>query len=411
MNMKSHFSQYYRISNNDLLGKFEDCIFIFDACALLDIFRLKQDLVDDIFKVIEHYKEQIRIPYQAASEYFKDINVVLTKQIDNINASKKSFDDFSQTFQAQRNYPYITDATSKLLARLKKQIEIDFSSQTKYIEDQLIYGSHQNKLFNLLEGKVLKPFSPEEISEIEKEGEQRYSDKIPPGWKDASKGDNRYGDLINWKEILRFAKESGKSIVYVSNDVKEDWVAKVKGKKIGVLPQLLKEFYTAVGNSDQLFHVYTLDRFLAFINDHDKDVISKEAVQDIQVSIEKPQTPLSMFEYIQKMNKVFKTPEYITKLQEFHDAYKKISKLNGSIWSDECMDQKDFVDNADRDSQKLIQNLENENLSKKKQGMADQEKAIEEQANLAISSKAIVEKTNPNGIGEVDKIDSNSWDE
>lgn len=50
--MKSHFSQYYRISTNDLLGKFEDCVFVFDACALLDIFRLKQDLVDDIFKVI-----------------------------------------------------------------------------------------------------------------------------------------------------------------------------------------------------------------------------------------------------------------------------------------------------------------------------------------------------------------------
>lgn len=405
--MKSHFSQYYRISNNDLLGKFEDCIFIFDACALLDIFRLKQDLVDDIFKVIDHYKEQIRIPYHAASEYFKDINVVLAKQIDNINASKKSFDDFSQTFQAQRNYPYITDATSKLLARLKRQIEIDFSSQTKYIEDQLIYGSHQNKLFNLLEGKVLEPFSPEEISEIEKEGEQRYSDKIPPGWKDASKGDNRYGDLINWKEILCFAKESGKSIIYVSNDVKEDWVAKVKGKKIGVLPQLLEEFYTAVGNSDQLFHVYTLDRFLAFINDHDKDVISQEAVQDIQVSIGKPQTPLSMFEYIQKKNEV-KTPEYIAKSQEIHDAYKKISKLNGSFSYDDYMSQKDIVGDTDKESQKLIRNLENENLPKKKQGMAVQEKAIERQTDLGISSKAIVEKTNPNNIGEVDKIDDNS---
>lgn len=406
--MKSHFSQYYRISTNDLLGKFEDCVFVFDACALLDIFRLKQDLVDDIFKVIDHYKYQIRIPYHAASECFKDINVVLTKQIDNINASKKSFDDFSQTFQAQRNYPYITDEASKLLANLKKQIEKDFSSQTKYIEDQLIYGSHQNKLFNLLEGKVLKPFSPEEISAIEKEGELRYSEKIPPGWKDASKGDNRYGDLINWKEILRFAKESGKSIIYVSNDVKEDWVANVKGKKIGVLPQLLKEFYTTVGNSDQLFHVYTLDRFLAFINDHDKDVISEEAVQDIQVSIEKPQTPLSMFEYIQKMNKDFKTPEYIAKLQEFQDAYKKISKLNGSFLYDDYMSQKDSVDDTERESQKLIQNLDNEDLSKNKQGMADQEKAIEGQANLAISSKAIVEKTNPNRIGEVDKIDSNS---
>lgn len=405
--MKSHFSQYYRISTNDLLGKFEDCVFVFDACALLDIFRLKQDLVDDIFKVIDHYKDQIRIPYHAASECFKDINVVLTKQIDNINASKKSFDDFSQTFQAQRNYPYITDEASKLLASLKEQIEKDFSSQTKYIENQLIYGSHQNKLFNLLEGKVLKPFSPEEISAIEKEGELRYSEKIPPGWKDASKGDNRYGDLINWKEILRFAKESGKSIIYVSNDVKEDWVANVKGKKIGVLPQLLKEFYTTVGNSDQLFHVYTLDRFLAFINDHDKDVISEEAVQDIQVSIEKPQNSLSMFEYIQKMNKIFKNPEYIAKLQEVHDAYKKISKLNGSFLYDEYMSQKDIVDDTVRESQMLIQNLEDEDLSKKMRGMALQEKAIERQANLDISSKAIVEKNNPSNIGEVDKIDSN----
>ena len=227
--MKTHFSQYYRIGNHDLLNKFDDCVFIFDACSLLDIFRLKKDLVEDIFKVIEHYKDQIRIPYHAASEYFKDINVVLAKQIDNINDSKKSFDAFSNTFQAQRNYPYITDVTSRLLARLEKQIERDFSSQTKYLEEQLIYGEHQNKLSNLLEGKVLPPFTSEEIAAIEKEGELRYSDKVPPGWKDASKGENRYGDLINWKEILRFAKDSGKSIIFVSNDVKEDWVVNVKG--------------------------------------------------------------------------------------------------------------------------------------------------------------------------------------
>ena len=72
------------------------------------------------------------------------------------------------------------------------------------------------------------------------------------------------------------------------------------------------------------------------------------------------------------------------------------------------MSPKDIIDDTDRDSQKLILNLENEEMSKNKQGMADQEKAIEEQANLAISSKAIVEKSNPNRIREVDKMDSNS---
>ncbi len=329
--MKTHFSQYYRIGSDDLLNKFDDCVFIFDACSLLDIFRLKKDLVEDIFKVIEHYKGQIRVPYHAASEYFEEINAVIEKQIDNIYNSKKSFDAFSKTFQAQRSYPYITDETSRLLTRLEKQIDKDFSLQKKYLEDQLIYGGHQNRLSDLLDGTVLPPFTPEETAGIEQEGEQRYSDKIPPGWKDASKGENRYGDLINWKEILRFAKDSGKSIIFVSNDVKEDWVVRIKGKKVGVLPKLLEEFYRTVGNSDQFFHIYTLDRFLAFINNHDDNVISMESIQDIQVSMEKIQKQVSIFEVIQKMNDLYQTPEFIKKVQEMKDAYANLTQSKGDI--------------------------------------------------------------------------------
>ena len=397
--MKTHFSQYYRIGNHDLLNKFDDCVFIFDACSLLDIFRLKKDLVEDIFKVIEHYKDQIRIPYHAASEYFKDINVVLAKQIDNINDSKKSFDAFSNTFQAQRNYPYITDVTSRLLARLEKQIERDFSSQTKYLEEQLIYGEHQNKLSNLLEGKVLPPFTSEEIAAIEKEGELRYSDKVPPGWKDASKGENRYGDLINWKEILRFAKDSGKSIIFVSNDVKEDWVVNVKGKKIGVQPQLLGEFYRTVGNSNQIFHVYTLDRFLAFINDHDNDVISKEAVQDIQVSMEKTQKPTSIFELIQKLNSIYKTPEFINKLQEMNDTYTKLAKQNGDIWLGKCMSQSNSINDTDKKSKWVLTGLEDVDLFEKDEELKVKDKIMKEQTKIDPSSQNVVEKNNTNQAG------------
>lgn len=335
--MKSQFPQYYRVSRQDLLDNFNDCYFLFDACVLLDIFRLKEELVDKIFNVINHYKDKIRIPYHAASEYFKNINVVLEQQVSKIKESRKSFDAFSKTFQAQRNYPYISDKASNLLARLEKQIDKDFKNQIQYLDTQLVYGEHQNKLSSMLDGNVLAPFTNDEIINIEKEGEQRYQKQIPPGWKDAPKDDNRYGDLINWKEILRFAKESGKSIIFVSNDVKDDWVTKVMGKRLGVLPQLLEEFYLYVGNPKQYFHVYTLDRFLAFINEHDRTIVSEETVKDVQVSMENSFTPKTVFEITQFVNERLKGPEYILKLKKLSETYNKLTSLNGSQWYEDFM--------------------------------------------------------------------------
>lgn len=109
--------------------------------------------------------------------------------------------------------------------------------------------------------------------------------KTPPGWKDASKDENRYGDLVNWKEILKYAKESGKSIIYDVNDQKPDWVLKEGGITIGPLYELLSEFYKEVGNNDQLFHIYTLDGFLDFVHKKDSQVVPEKIVEDVRESI------------------------------------------------------------------------------------------------------------------------------
>ena len=67
--MKSKFPAYYRIHKEDILAKFDDCVFMFDTSALLDVFRLKQELSEKVFEVIEHYQAQVRIPYHVAEEY------------------------------------------------------------------------------------------------------------------------------------------------------------------------------------------------------------------------------------------------------------------------------------------------------------------------------------------------------
>lgn len=286
--MKSKFPAYYRIHRNDLLARFDDCIFMFDACALLDIYRMKKEVTDDVFKVMEHLKEQIRVPYHVAEEYFKNIHEVLNAQINNIKNSRTDFNKFIQTLEAKRSQPYISKTTTELLNKLKKQVEKDFQQQEEYIKAQLVYGEYQNMMNNLLEGKVLEPFTPTELAEIEIEAEKRRENKIPPGYKDASKSSNRCGDLINWKEILRFAKESGKSIIIVSSEQKEDWVLREQGCTICLRYEMLAEFYETVGSKEQLIHFLSLDLFLKLARDKDAKVVSEATVNEVKNYVEQP---------------------------------------------------------------------------------------------------------------------------
>lgn len=280
--MKTHFPHYYRIQREHLKRQFKELVFVMDASALLDIFRLDKPTTEDVFVVLRRYAEQIVIPYHAAEEYNNRIHSVLLEQLHNIDNAQKSFEAFCQLLEAKRNQPYISLLSAKKLQTLKNSISSDFTTQRDYLWEQLLHGELQNQLSELMDGKVLPPFSEEEIHQIKVEGEERYKQKVPPGWKDGAKGENEYGDLINWKEILRYARTHQKSIVFVSNDIKEDWICQHEGRTVCPDYRLLKEFYETVNNSELLFHIYTLDRFLDFVREQDATVVSETTIEQVR---------------------------------------------------------------------------------------------------------------------------------
>lgn len=280
--MKSQFPEYYRVTRADLTKRFGELIFIFDASALLDIFRLDRTLTKEIFEVFERYSSQIAIPYHAAEEYNKRIHSVLQEQLRNIDNAQNAFDAFAKMLEAKRNQPYISTNSAQKLKALKNSIQRDFQEQRQYLLEQLLHGEFQNKMIDVLDGKVMSSFTKEDLQQIQEEGARRYEQKIPPGWKDNTKGENAYGDLINWKEILRYAKQQQKSIVFVTNDQKEDWICKYDGKIVCPHYELLREFYQEVGNNQLIFHIYTLDRFLDFVHEQDKDSISEGTIEQVR---------------------------------------------------------------------------------------------------------------------------------
>lgn len=117
---------------------------------------------------------------------------------------------------------------------------------------------------DLYEGRVGRGFSEEELADIFKEGAERYKNNIPPGFADLKdKKDNShrelYGDLIIWKEIIRESKDREMPILFVTEDIKEDWWEGSRGKTVGPLPALRREFFSETG---QIFHMYRVRTFI-----------------------------------------------------------------------------------------------------------------------------------------------------
>lgn len=95
-------------------------------------------------------------------------------------------------------------------------------------------------------GQVLPAASQEDIYRWCDEGKARYGkkDPVPPGFKDAKNKDGvrKYSDLIIWKEVLHYAKDNRRNVVFVTDDMKADWWESDGSGGITFHSELVKEF-------------------------------------------------------------------------------------------------------------------------------------------------------------------------
>ena len=165
---------------------------------------------------------------------------------------------------------FITDVDS-ILNEPKKKKYIDINKWQKSIvnkineidgiieaygvveDDKIKSGEYDNlrkELDNFVSGlEIGEEILLQEKIQILSEGEIRYKYEIPPGFKDAQKekrkgettGQEKFGDLFIWKEILNIPNKkifnNKTDIIFITNDQKIDWF---KDNKIH--PMLLQEF-------------------------------------------------------------------------------------------------------------------------------------------------------------------------
>ena len=270
-------------------------LIVLDTNVLLELYRQPANISLDVISALKRILNNIYIPRQVYDEYLKNYHKIcgdekkkykkVTEELS--DSLKKLQNDIAKKIGEYRkhNYTDISKLQNDLNEKIKDiqniitnfekshheeiQLNIDFLENDKVKEFiDLLYNQGNIGEKIIFSKKLL----------ILQEGQIRYDNLIPPGFRDSAKvGEAKYGDLFVWKDIIAIAKEKNTNIIFVCNDTKEDWWEKNKDTPIDLRQELNEEFKET--NPSLSIHFLTLDKFFSYLAEELKLGKSKSALQ------------------------------------------------------------------------------------------------------------------------------------
>lgn len=286
--MKDAFPEFFVEEPSRQQKLWETCLFVLDTNVLLDLYRFSDSSRDALFKVMESLGDRLWIPYQVAQEYFDNRLKVIEDQTDAYAKSINGLKAAKEKFNSGSRHPFVSELVfNKFIESydlMLKELQDNKRKYLSFIEEDVIKA----RIGTLLNGKVGRPYSIEQLQDVAVEGEVRYLENIPPGFQDGGKMPEattdklklkKFGDLILWKQIIDKAVEADKSVILVTGEKKDDWWLKSDKTLVGALPALSKEFMLEV-NKD--FYLYATDAFLLKANDYLAQDTSDVVVEEVR---------------------------------------------------------------------------------------------------------------------------------
>lgn len=182
--MKTHFSYYYKYTEEELKALFSQAIVSCDTNVLLNMYRYPQEDSLLFLDILEKYSDRLWLSYQAAWEFHKDRLSVLSslkgkcKEVESLfNKFEEELNNKVQPNNLLRIKSKLTGAIAKIKKELSKAKEIcnsEYESIDKEINsDEIIL----DRILTLFDGKVGEEL--ERLEDVYKEGKKRYEQKNP----------------------------------------------------------------------------------------------------------------------------------------------------------------------------------------------------------------------------------------
>jgi predicted nucleic acid-binding protein len=281
--MRKIFPGHFRPTDDEFKALWESCIFAFDANVLLNLYRYSPETREALEKTMESVKDRLFIPHQVAKEFLNNRLGVTASQAEEYSKVVKKLDDLTTSLTSKKKPPYLTGEELGQFTELSPRIKAQLEAQKDLLHNRLTNDEILNFVESVCSGKTGNGYDDKTLQAIATEGELRYKNNVPPGYKDVNKeapGDpfRKYGDLIVWKQIIDKSLELKKSIIFVTDDKKEDWWSEQSGRVIGPRAELREEF---IGTTSNELWMYTVDKFIEQTAAASNIEISKEALDEI----------------------------------------------------------------------------------------------------------------------------------
>jgi PIN like domain len=263
--MRELFVEYCPLGQPAIQEIWASALIILDANILLNLYRYTDETREGLLEILESQRlsERLWLPFQAALEFHRNRALVIAEQavpyqkiIVAIDKNTRNLLEELQSIQLHRYHPYLqkeelVNVTNNLKETLITHLKDKASAYPNFLSDDLIL----DRIHELFKGKHGSEPSAQRKAELIQLGEERFKAKLPPGYADEGKdGADKYGDFFLWREILDKAISQHKPVILVTDDLKEDWWYRIKGKTVGARPELRREFKAETGYEFLLYN-------------------------------------------------------------------------------------------------------------------------------------------------------------
>lgn len=282
--MKLTYSGHYRPDQKEIERMWAEGTFVFDANALLNLYRYTDATREEFIQTLEALHSRVWIPYQVGLEFFQNRVLVMSTAASGYAKLRielaKVREDLSKILIGFRRHPGID------VEHISQELDNTFSHLQATLQTQ--EGRHPDwltgedpvlqRLSGVFDGKVGQKPEAAERKKLLDQAKNRFETSQPPGLRDKDKGGvQQYGDALLWLEILQKASATKSPIIFVTDDVKDDWWQRVGGKTIGPLPELRQELWDF---ANAPLHMYQCDQFLKYASEFLNRTLPESSIEE-----------------------------------------------------------------------------------------------------------------------------------
>jgi hypothetical protein len=254
------FEGYRTVTDQDRAEAIKNSLVVLDTNVLLGLYNFQGMMLEDYTRVLDAIGDRLFIPHQVMDEFWRNRRTVLSENQGRHREHatiEKAFNDIESSFAkwhhrvVDRNAPprdalrELSEARRAILDYMAEKNAISGAStpDTPTQSDHVL-----THLERLLQDRVGAPPDAAELETLRSAGRRRISAKRPPGYMDAEKNPERaVGDFLVWRQTIDEAAARGLPVLFVTQDMKEDWWADRSTDSRRARPELVAELLEETG--------------------------------------------------------------------------------------------------------------------------------------------------------------------